>query len=190
MTKLSKSDHDQLHRAIADAEQRTGTHIALVVVPVSDRYVMYPLAYGALFALAIGGALALFWPHVSIRVAFAAEAMGFTAFSLLFDWLPLRLRLVPRTIRSARARNLAHREFAARILTTHRGGLLLFVSLGERYVELLADRELHAQVGQQTWDRIVAELTASARKKPLAECLLAAIASCTAALPATAPKSV
>ena len=183
MAKLSRSDHDQLHRAIADAERRTGTHIALVVAPVSDRYVMYPLAYGALFALAIGGALALIWPQVSLRVAFAAEALGFAAFSLLFDWLPLRLWLVPRTIRSARARNLAHREFAARILTTHRGGLLLFVSLSERYVELLANRELHTQVGQTAWDRIVGELTASARTRPLVEALLAAISSCAAALP-------
>lgn len=184
MAKLSKADHDQLHRAIADAELHKGTHIALIVVPASDRYVMYPLAYGALFALALGGALALFWPQVSLRVAFAIEALGFAAFSLLFDWLPLRLRLVPRAIRTARARNLAHREFAARILTTHRGGLLLFVSLAERYVELLADRSLHALVGQQTWDRIVGELTASARTQPLAEALLAAIASCGAALPA------
>lgn len=184
MAKLSKSDHDQLYRAIADAEQRSATHLALVVVPVSDRYLMYPLAYGALVALAIGGALALFWPHASIRVAFSAEALGFAAFSLLFDWLPLRLRLVPRAIRSARARNLAHREFAARILTTHRGGLLLFVSLGERYVELLADRELHTQVGQQAWDSIVSELTKSARTRPLADALLAAIASCMSALPA------
>jgi putative membrane protein len=184
MAKLSTSDRDRLQRAIADAERRSGTHIALVVVPVSDRYVMYPLAYGALLALAIGGTLALFWSHVSVRFAFSAEAIAFAAFSLLFDWLPLRLRLVPRTIRNARARGLAHREFAARILTTHRGGLLLFVSLAERYVELLADRSLHALVGQQTWDRIVGELTASARTRPLAECLLSAIASCSAALPA------
>jgi putative membrane protein len=190
MATLSKSEHDLLHGAIADAEHRTGAHLALVVVPASDRYVMYPLAYGGLFALATGGILALFWPHISLRIAFAAEAIGFAAFSLLFDWLPLRLLLVPHTIRTAKARNLARREFAARVLTTHRGGLLLFVSLGERYVELLADRELHAQVGQQTWDRIVGELTASARQKQLAECLLAAIASCSAALPATAPKSV
>jgi putative membrane protein len=185
MTKLSRNDHDQLHRAIADAELHSGTHVALVVVPASDRYVMYPLAYGALFALAIGGAFSLFGPHVSLREAFAAEALGFAAFSLLFDWLPLGLRLVPRTIRNARSRNLAHREFAARILTTHRGGLLLFVSLSERYVELLADRALHARVGQPTWDRIVSELTASARTQPLTEALLAAIASCSAALPAT-----
>jgi putative membrane protein len=182
MTTLSKSDHETLLRAIAEAESRTHTHLALVIVPVSDRYLMYPLAYGALFALAVGGTLALFWPHTPLRLAFLSEAVAFAAFSLVFDWLPMRLLLVPGTLRRARARDLAHREFAARILTTHRGGLLLFVSQGERYVELLADRELHARVGQQAWDRIVGELTSSAKNKPLPECLLAAIASCGAAI--------
>lgn len=189
MANLTKSDHEVLQRAIADAESLTGTHLALVVVPVSDRYLMYPLAYGALFALAIGGALALFWPHTPLRLAFLVEAIAFAVFSLVFDWLPLRLLLVPAAVRRARAHNLAHREFAARILTTHRGGLLLFVSLGERAVELLADRELHTRVGQQNWDRIVSELTSGAKTRPLSECLHAAVASCSAAIQASGQKS-
>ena len=182
MATLSKGDHQRLQDKIADAEKRIGTHLALVIVPASDRYLMYPLAYGALFALALGGALALFWAQLPLRVAFVAEAAAFAAFSVLFDWLPLRLLLVPRSIQHARARNLAHREFAARILTTHRGGLLLFVSLGERYVELLADRDLHAKVGQAAWDKIVSDLTSDVRNKPLNESLVAAIEACIDAL--------
>jgi putative membrane protein len=185
MATFSKSDHELLQHAIADAENRTGAHLALVVVPVSDRYLMYPLAYGAFCGLALGGAIALFWPHFPLRLAFVAEATLFAALSIAFDWLPLRLMLVPRAIRRARARQLAHREFAARILTTHRGGLLLFVSEGERAIELLADRDLHARVGQQAWDRIVGEMMSSASTKPLTECLLAAIASCSAAIQAS-----
>jgi putative membrane protein len=190
MQKLSTGDHESLRRAIDDAEKRTNTHIALVVVPVSDRYHMYPLAYGALLALALGGALALFCPQLSLRTAFVAEAAVFVVFSAMFDWMPLRLRLVPGSIRRARARNFAHREFAARIATTHRGGLLLFVSLGERYVELLADRDLHARVGQQAWDRIVSELTSRARSGQLVKSLHAAIHACSDAIQASTQKSV
>lgn len=188
MAALSKDDHARLQAKIADAEKRTGMHLALVVVPVSDRYVMYPLAYGVLFALALGGALALFWPQLPLRSAFVGEAVVFAIFSVVFDWLPLRLLLVPRAIKRARARNFAHREFAARILTTHRGGLLLFVSQGERYVELLADRELHGRVGQAAWDRIVGDVTSNAKSKPLVDCLLDAIATCSAAVAASAAK--
>ena len=189
MASLSKGDHELLRGRIADVEKRSGVHLALAVVPVSDRYVMYPLAYGALFALALGGALALFRSHMPLRDAFVAEVIAFAAFSIVFDWLPLRLLLVPRSIQRARARNLAHREFAARILTTHRGGLLLFVSLGERYVELLADRELHGRVGQAAWDRIVSDLTSDAKIKPLAQSLMDGIAACSDAMKAAGQRS-
>ena len=114
----------------------------------------------------------------------------FALFSIVFDWMPLRLSLVPASIRRARARNFAHREFGARIATTHRGGLLLFVSLGERYVELLADRQLHARVGQQAWDRIVSDLTSGARDGQLHDSLQAAISACSDAIAASARKSV
>ena len=182
MRSLSKSEHEGLRRAISDAESRSGAHLALVVVPVSDRHFMYPLAFAALIALAVGAIAAIFWPLTPLRVAFMAEAAVFVALSLLFDWLPLRLLLVPAEIRKARARNLAHREFAARILGTHRGGILLFVSLAERYVELIADRELHARVGQPVWDRIVSELTADTKTGSLPEALLKAVAKCAAAI--------
>ncbi len=132
--------------------------------------------------LLMGGAMALLWPGTMIGRAVLGETLAFVAFSLVFDWLPLRLLLVPPSVQRARARNLAHREFAARILTTHRGGLLLFVSQGERYVELLADRQLHVRVGQAAWDRIVATLTADAKTKPVSECVRAAIAACSAAI--------
>jgi len=190
MSNFSKADHESLRRAIEDAEKRTNTHLALVVVPVSDRYHMYPLAYGALLALTLGGALALFCPQLALRTSFVAEAAVFVVFSAVFDWMPLRLRLVPGSIRRARARNFAHREFGARIATTHRGGLLLFVSLGERYVELLADRELHARVGQQMWDRIVSELTSQVQRGHLVEGLQGAINACVDAIQASAQKSI
>lgn len=182
MKRLTKVDHESLSQAIAAAESRTQTHLAFVVVSASDRYAMYPLAYGAFLALVAGGVMALLRPNIVVGPVMLIEVLLFVVFSLLFDWLPLRMLLVPRTVARARAQNLAHRQFAARILTTHRGGLLLFVSLGEHYVELLADRDLHAKVGQAAWDRIVAELTTDARSKPLRDCLLAAITSCSAAI--------
>ena len=58
------------------------------------------------------------------------------ALTLIFDWLPIRLRLVPARVKHARAQQLAHREFNAHELAKpeqpHR--ILLFVSTGERYV--------------------------------------------------------
>jgi putative membrane protein len=67
-------------------------------------------------------------------------------------------------------------------------GVLLFVSLGERYAELIADREAHARVGQETWDRILAGFTAGAQSGHVADAAVAAIEACGAALESHPPR--
>ncbi|HEY6579214.1 MAG TPA: hypothetical protein VIY09_07805 [Rhizomicrobium sp.] len=184
---LSADEKSRIHAAVAAAEARTPVHVAVSVVPASDRYLLFPLAWGAVTALFAGGVMALAWPHLPLRAAFAIEAGVFIAFSLLFDWLPLRMRLVPRHIRGRRAQALAHREFAARILASseRKGGVLFFVSLAERYAEIIADRETHALAGATAWNRIVADYLAAARNGRVADGTIAAIDACSAVI---APK--
>jgi putative membrane protein len=94
--------------------------------------------------------------------------------------MPVRLCLVSRHHKHVRARRLAHREFAAHIIGggPHRNRLLIFVSLGERYVEVLADRDTHKLVPEGTWDRIVEEFLARVRSGAVADGILAAIEAC------------
>jgi putative membrane protein len=181
---LTADEKARIHATVADAESRTHVHVAVSVVPASDRYLLYPLVWGAIVALMAGGVLAIGWPRFPMREAFAVEASLFVVLSLLFEWLPLRLALVPRAIRRHRAQALAHREFAARILASHerKGGVLLFVSLGERYAEILADRETHMRVGAAAWERVLADYLADAKAQPVAEAIVKAVHSCAAAL--------
>jgi putative membrane protein len=180
--RLSDDDRHRIQAAVAAAEKRAGVHIATSIVPASDRYAMYPLVWGSLNALLAGGVMALFFPAMSLRESFAIEAIVFVALSLLFDWWPIRLMLVPRHICHARASNFAHREFAARILGPHgqQGGVLLFVSLGERYVEVIGDNHTHVRVGEQGWKRIVHALVSAAKDGHHADGVVRAVEECAA----------
>jgi putative membrane protein len=79
---------------------------------------------------------------------------------------------------------LAHREFNAHAMANskqqHR--ILLFVSLGERYVEIVADHETHALAPAGTWNKIVDEFLATVKSGHVADGVIAAIASCGAIL--------
>lgn len=177
---LSADERERLHAAIAEAESRTHARFVLSVVPASDRYLLFPLLWGALLALLAGGLLAVFWPALPLRYAFSIEAAIFVGLSLLLDWLPLRLLLVPPHIKRAHAHNLAHREFAARILANpeHHDGILFFVSLGERHVQVLGGRDLHTRVDEADWNRIVADFIAEVKAGRISDGVLAAIRSC------------
>jgi putative membrane protein len=177
---LTPAERERIHAAVAVTEQRTGTHFALVIVPVSDRYALFPVAWAAVLALSATGVLALLRSQLTIGEGFIINAALFIALAFVFDWLPLRLRIVPASIKRNHARQLAHREFASRVVgrSQHRNGVLLFVSLGERYVEVLADREIHNRVAPDTWEKLVADFIAAVRSDRLADGLVAAVEAC------------
>jgi putative membrane protein len=183
-TPLTQAEHERVAAATAAVERRTSSTFALVIVPESDRYALYPFVWAALLAFIATGVLALVRRALALGTGMAVQAVLFAAFSLLLDWRKLRLMTVPKRVKQAHARQLAHREFAARILANaaHRNGVLFFVSLGERYVEVIADRGIHAEVPAGTWERIVADFVAAVRAGRLADGFVAAAEACGAVL--------
>src|SRR5262249_25602627 len=107
------------------------------------------------------------------------------------EWRPLRLAIVPRRVKHAHARLMAHREFAVRILSHpgRHGGVLFFVSLAERYSEVIADHALHQAAGQEVWDRVVADFTASAAHGNIAEGTITGARACGEILAAHRPRA-
>ncbi|MGB8363695.1 MAG: hypothetical protein ACLQUZ_08030 [Rhizomicrobium sp.] len=188
---LAPAERDRVAAAVAAAQARTDARFALVVVPASDRYHLYPVVWGAALAFVAAGIMALAWPHLTLRLAFSVETLVFVVASLLLEWRPLRFLVVPKRAKHEHARALAHREFAARILAhpEHGGGVLFFVSLGERYAQIIADHALHAKAGQAAWDKIVADFVTAAGQGHIAEGFVAGANACGALLATHAPKA-
>jgi putative membrane protein len=184
MATLTHDERARLAKAAEAARARTAARFELQIVPLSDRYALYPVAYGAFTALAVGGLLAAVRPLLALDDAFSIEAMVFVAVSLVLEWPVLKLMLVPRRMKHERARQFAHRAFAAHILAARerKSGMVLFASLGERYVELAADDALHQKIGQARWDAIVSDFTQAAKSGRLVDALEQAIQACGAEL--------
>jgi len=181
---FTREEHKRINAAIAAVEQSTAADLDLVVVRVSDRYSFYPLLWAAIGAVAATVILVLLRPAVSARMALSFQFLILIVLTLALDLLPLRLKLVPQHAKRAHARQLAHREFAAQYA---RGGpprkrILLFVSLGERYVEILADHETYAAADPDVWQKRVSNFVSAVQSDRLADGILTAIQACGAIL--------
>lgn len=184
MALISGTDRKRIEAAIRDAEGKTVGELVTVTARESDDYLLIPVSYAAAIALSLPGAL---W--------FADLLDGFLQLYLLqlgaavicvplFCWRPIRMLLVPDAMKRECAARLAREQFFGRRLheTPERGGLLLFVSEAERYVEIIADRGIHEKVPAGAWDAIVADFTAKVRAGRIAEGFMAAVTACGALL--------
>jgi putative membrane protein len=179
---LSPADHLRITEAIRAAETGTSGEIYCVVARSSDGY-FYPAAFFVTIGIVVAGIVMAFllefwWISVRLPVFWAAAVLALAAGWLVLLAAPgLRIHFVPRRLRYQRAHDNALKQFLARNvhITTARTGVLLFVSLVERYAEVVADSGIHAKVDQEIWNGIVADLVAHARTDRLADGFVAAV---------------
>ena len=155
-----------------------------MVTRASDRYSLYPMVWAGFSALAVAGIAALLRPGLNGRSVIIVQLLVLIVLTALCDWMPIRLWLVPTHVKHAHARQLAHREFRAHFAgdKATRECILFFVSLGERYVEIIADHETHARVPSNVWNKMIGDFTAAVAAGRVADGLLGAIESCGAIL--------
>jgi putative membrane protein len=177
---FTSEECQRIDDAIQAIEQRTGAALDFMINRASDRYLLYPLIWAGCGALLATVLVALLWPNLDDRETIFIEISILIVLMLAFDWLPIRIWLVPVRVKHAHARQLAHRRFADHVAADdlHRSRILVFVSLAEHYVEIIADHATHALVAGSVWNAIVDEFVAAIRANRVAEGALAALAAC------------
>jgi putative membrane protein len=187
---LMADERRKIDTAIAAVEYSTSADLDVMVTRASDRYSLYPVVWAGFSALAVAGIAALLRPGLNGRSMIIVELLVLIVLTALCDWMPIRLWLVPTHVKHTHARQLAHREFHAHFAgdKATRECILFFVSLGERYVEIIADRETHARVPSNVWNKMIGDFTAAVAAGRVADGLLGAIESCGSILKAHYPR--
>lgn len=160
MTFFSDSDRARINKAIAEAESATSGEIVAVVASRSDDYFFIPFLWAAVMALFAPIPLLYFsdWPGHYIYIA---QLAVFVAGSVVALWPRSRLALVPGVVKRARAHRNGVEKFLAQNLHTTEGrtGVLVFVSVAERFAEVIADKGIYDRVPPETWEGVVGTLT-------------------------------
>ena len=98
---------------------------------------------------------------------------------------------MPRAARRTLAHRVAVEQFNIRGIarTKDRSGILIFVSLAERYARIIADDGIAAHVPQTQWQGAVDALVAHTRDGRIADGFVAAVDICADELAAHFPRS-
>ncbi|MFL6729523.1 MAG: TPM domain-containing protein [Sphingomicrobium sp.] len=207
---LTQADHDKVSAAIASAEAKSNGEIVAVVTPLSDSYhdaalhwALVPLF--AVLAWAAWRPTALIWwfdfltggwgveptlgPLLTLLMIFAA--LKFTVALLILKWMPLRLALTPGATKHRRVRRRAVAIFraAAERRTAGRTGILIYLSMGERRAEIVADEAILKVTDDATWGEAMADLLVHVRDGRPGDGIVAAIERVGAVLAEHFPRS-
>jgi putative membrane protein len=213
---LSKIEVDRIEAAVAKAEERTTGDICVVLAHEVSRYREVPLAWAAAVALALPpivlaltlspltdlagqlwlvGQMGALQSELGMAIGLyaAVQIVLFLVVLAIVHVPAVRRTLTPKALRRHRVANAAHRQFVS-VGARAKGetGVLVFVALEDRQVQILADAGIHQKCGETPWTAAAAAISAAmkAGDDPTAG-ILEAVEICGKALaehfPATGP---
>ncbi len=184
---FSEADREAIRAAVREAESRTSGEIVPYVVDRSDEYASAAwkgAALGALLAplvaFAIYRSTSIWGIPLAYWIALPALLGGAVAYLVAAFLPPVRRWLTGEHVLEARVRGRAAAAFLEQEVfrTGNRTGILLFVSLFERRVVLLADSGIHQKVEEGQWESITRRLAGEIRRGRPGPALAEAIRAC------------
>lgn len=188
---LTQQQRNELEEAIRAAESRTDGEIVTVVASSCDNPLEDTTLLAALVALLLP-ACVVWWTGGTAVALYTGQILTFFSVIALLnvraDW---RHALWPSSLQRERVRRHAVEQFHALGLhrTDAQAGVLIFVSMAEKRVEILADSGIDGRVNSVAWRRVVSALVARVQRDELHQGFKDAVTACADimadALPAT-----
>ncbi len=176
---ISKEERERITNAIRFAEAKTSGEIVCVLARTSTHATALPVILAAATALATPWLLMAFTAMTLQRIL-SIQVVVFLLLLMLLCLPRLRVALMPRKMRRAIAHRMAMEQFISRGIAGNkdRAGILIFVSLAERYARIIADDEIAGRVPQSAWQGAVNALITHMRGGRIADGFIAAIDAC------------
>jgi putative membrane protein len=180
MTFLSDNDKLQIAQAIEQAERNTRGEFVTVIAKAADDYLYIPTLWAALVALLVPGIIDTGGWLLPFEYSYGFQVITFFLCALLFRWTPIKRLLLPKRVKQLRAHRLAQEQFFLQKLhhTDERTGVLLFISITEHYVEIIADKGINDVVPAGVWDEVVTNFIIQVRAGEVTTGFLHAVKAC------------
>ena len=183
---LSESDQKRIESVVAATEKKTAGEIVCMIVSSSYHYAMADVLGATALALPLALLATHFlggWLWIGTQNMWLFLGV-FTILFLLFHWIvercpPLKRLFISRREIDEEVEEAAVNEFFRKGLyrTQDANGVLLFISIFEHKVWLLADKGIHEKVPQEDWNQLVDRITRGIRSGQGAEAICKAIQS-------------
>ena len=180
MAFISDIDRVRIAGAIREVQKQTQGELVAVIANQADEYRFVPLLWAGGLALLVPLPLMPLVETFSSLQIYEIQIALFLAAALILRWPPIKMRLVPQPLKRQQAGRLARTQFLDRGLHHAKGGMgiMIFVAVAERYVEIMADQGIDDQVPPGTWESIVTDFVATVRAGRVADAFVGAVEEC------------
>lgn len=161
-TFLSREEQEELVKCVMDVEKKTSGEIVPVIASSSYDYPRASHLGGLLLGVLASVCIAMLLGREDMWVFLSLFLASYLLFSKLLSAIPeLKMPFITKREMREEVEEAALTAFHVHGLHCTRDltGIIIYVSVYERQVQILADRGINEKVDPAVWDEVVAEIT-------------------------------
>ncbi|MBN2042068.1 MAG: TPM domain-containing protein [Spirochaetes bacterium] len=175
---LTETDKDRIKEAVKNAEKTTSGEIVPMIVSHSYSYPLANMRAGLIFGLISGIAYTLIFKDENIWLFLAVFIITLIVIHKIADFIPLlkRLFITPKEIEEEVQEAALISFYESELYRTRdETGVLIFISVFEKKVWLLADKGINSRIKTDEWQNIVDDIIKGIKSGKQAEAIVKAV---------------
>ena len=188
---LKKNEKELISKEIEDLEKLSSSELVAVVAKRSGNYKLSASMFSVILLFCTSFLYYFFVEETSIIQLLEIQFVTFIGFYLLFGrFRNFLLFVLPKKYKHKIASQNAHKQFYNLKLnnTKNKQAIMFFVSLDEKFVEIITDEEISKEIPNSHWQMIIDEFIIDIKNNQLLEGYLKAIKACSYILIEKFPK--
>jgi len=176
---LNENEKQQISKEIENLESKSSTELVAVITKQSSSYKFETITLSLIITTIISLFTLLF--DINAIKLFQIQVIVFFIFYFLFEkFNKSLLTLLPKSYKYKKASQYANKQFSNLGLQTTKTkqAIMFFVSIDEKYVEIITDSGIKEQIEDNYWQKIIDQFIQDVKRKELASGYLKAIKSC------------
>jgi putative membrane protein len=175
---LTESEKEEIQKAVKEAEKHTSGEIVPMIVPCSYSYPLSNMIGGLVLGLIIALSAVLILKNENLWLFLAVFIVSLIVMHRIIEFIPPLKRLfISDKEKEEEVQEAALVNFYKNGLykTRDATGVLLFISVFERKVWLLADKGINSKLEAITWQDIVDDLIKGIKTKKQGDAIVHAV---------------
>ncbi|WP_419768380.1 TPM domain-containing protein [Arcobacter sp.] len=176
---LNNDEKESIEKQIKKLEEKSSAELVAVITDFSSSYNLLILIFSLVFTFLIS--LISLYFNASTIMFFEIQLSTFAFFILMFhNFKQYFLYLLPKKYKYNKASKKAKEEFINQGLydTQTKLTIMFFVSIEEKYVEIITDKNVKEKIDDTYWQEIVNQFIKDVKNKEFEEGYKTAIKSC------------
>ena len=177
---INEDTKNKIKDMIGEIESKSDAEVVVVVADNCDRYRYSIFLYAFLATLIVPFLIKLSSINFDQNETFALMTATFLFVTVSLEYSEFKYKIIPKKVKIDSCESIAFNQFKKLGInkTANHKAILIFVSIKERYIRVIADKNIDKKIGKEFWKELVQEFAKEVKDSSVDSAMINIVNKC------------